>query len=192
MRPHRTRVAYLLLALALTAAVSSCSQSPTAPLTGSPGASPLSSARWSEELPPSPQVEPVDSPVAALGATTTRTIQGIRGGVVQAGAFRVVFLPGAIRGSAEVTVSQPDLSRKEVDLEISPPSANAFRVPVLLIADCQEMSTPLLQIQTIYWWNPGTSRWQEVPGVTVSLLGRSVQAPLWHFSRYKVDGKAGW
>ena len=194
MRKHPLRFAPLLLAIALAASVTSCSTAPTAPVLDPQNPGRTSSARWSdpETSPPVIETDDLRLPLDTRSATSTRTINGVLGGTVQAGDFRVVFPPGAILGSARVTVTQPDLEAKEVELEISPPSANNFLVPVLLIADCKDMRPQILKLQTIHWWNPGTERWQEVPGVKLNLLGRSVQAPLWHFSKYKVDGKAGW
>ena len=193
MRRNPLRAAFLIAALATSAAlVSSCSKSPVAPVLGDSPSGRMNSAKWvdPESLPPT--VEPVSELTTRTSASTTRTINGLLGGQVAAGDFRVVFPPGSILGTAQVTVTQADLSAKEVELEISPPSANAFLVPVLLVADCREMKPQILKLQTIYWWNPDTSRWQAVPGVVVNLLGRSVQVPLWHFSKYKVEGKAGW
>jgi hypothetical protein len=79
-----------------------------------------------------------------------------------------------------------------VQLEVSPASANGFLVPVLLVANCSDLDTKLLSLQTIWWWNPGAQRWEAVLGVQINLLGRTLTAPLWHFSTYKVGGKAGW
>ena len=192
MRKKQVRLTLMLAALAMSAAlISSCSKSPMAPvLEGAPSGG-TNSAKWVD--PESmPVVEPTAELVTRTSASTTRTINGLLGGQVAAGDFRVIFPPGSILGIAQVTVTQADLSAKEVELEISPPSANAFLVPVLLVADCREMKPQLLKLQTIYWWNPNTSRWQAVPGVVINLLGRSVQVPLWHFSKYKVGGKAGW
>ena len=195
MRMNPIRAALLVAVLATSAAlISSCSRSPVAPLLDDSPSGATHSAKWVDDEGAPPVAEPIAEPGkrATEGASTTRTIRGLLGGQVAAGDFRVVFPPGSILGTAQVTVTQADLSVKEVELEISPPSANAFLVPVLLVADCREMSPQLLRLQTIYWWNPDTSRWQAVPGLVINLLGRSVSVPLWHFSKYKVGGKAGW
>jgi hypothetical protein len=111
---------------------------------------------------------------------------------VSAGQFKVVVPPGALREPATVTVRQPRLDQRVVVLSVSPASANGFLVPVLLVADCSDMNLNLLNLQTIYWWNPTLQRWDAVVNVQISLLGHSISAPLWHFSTYKVGGKAGW
>lgn len=193
MRSHQSRLAILLAALTLSATTMSCSQSPTAPVLYEGPVTSNSSARWTDDEPVSPPtIAEKPGTSITVAASQTRTINGLLGGTVRAGDFRVVFPPGAIRGTAQVTVTQRDMATREVELEISPPSANAFLVPVLLTADCRDMKPALLRLQTIHWWNPDAQRWQEVPGVTISLLGKSVTAPLWHFSKYKVGGKAGW
>ncbi|MEQ1834724.1 MAG: hypothetical protein ABL977_16890, partial [Candidatus Eisenbacteria bacterium] len=122
----------------------------------------------------------------------SRTLSPLVGGVVSAGRFKVVVPPGALRQRATITVTQRDPNGREVELGISPESANGFLLPVTLTANCADMPATLLRIQTIWWWNPIASRWDAVLNVQVNLLGRSVSAPLWHFSKYKVDGKAGW
>lgn len=173
---NRNRLAAAALAAAL--AVSGCSQLPTAPdpLTGR------------------------DSPAAPAAmtttesATSTRVINGLLGGTVRAGDFTVVFPPLAFTGKATVTVSQPDLTSPVVDLHISPASANRFRVPVQLIARASKVDPQLLSVTCLSYFNPSTNRWEPVAGSTVNVLSLTVQAPLWHFSRYRVEsgGKAGW
>lgn len=180
-----------VLALSLIAALlAGCSQHPTAP------ADPASTAGAARVAPQFDEPEPAPSPVSpspvSKSAESTRRISALLGGTVSAGQFRVIIPPGALRASASITVKQPDLTRREVELEVTPASANGFLVPVLLVADCSGMTPRLLSLQTIYWWNPEAARWEAVLGAQVNLLGKSVSVPLWHFSRYKVDGKAGW
>ena len=183
-----------LLAIGI-AALAGCSQSPTAPVSTRPQAGTSSvnpDNRWTE--PPPLEAPPVSTVpvVQAAGAVGSRTIDPLLGGTVVAGQFRVVVPPGALRQRAVVTVRQPRLDERVVQLEISPPSANGFLVPVLLIADCSDMDLKLLRLQTIFWWNPDLKRWDAVLDVQINLLGHTLTAPLWHFSTYKVGGKAGW
>jgi hypothetical protein len=170
--------------------MSGCSSVPTAPQLGAGTAGP----------PPSALTTSTDdgsnspSGMATTGVTTTREINGLLGGLVRAGRFTVIVPPGAFSGFAAVTVSQPDLSTLVCDLSISPASKNGFLVPVLLLADCRGLLPgTLLSTSFISWYDPANGTWTRVPGSTVNLLNLSVQAPLWHFSRYRVeDGKAGW
>ncbi len=130
----------------------------------------------------------------AVSLTTTRRIVGLIGGTVRAGDFTVVFPPGAISGTASVTVSQPDAARPVVELSITPASANRFRLPVLLVANAKSMDRSLLAAAYISYFNPATGRWERVANSSVSIENLTVSAPLWHFSKYRVEsgGKAGW
>ena len=75
---------------------------------------------------------------------------------------------------------------------LSPASANQFRLPVLLVANGSKLDLSLLKVSRISWYNPSTAKWEPVPGSSVDLLNLTVQAPLWHFSQYRVEGKGGW
>jgi hypothetical protein len=128
------------------------------------------------------------------GATTKSAVVGVLGGVVSVGDFTVVIPAGALKQTATVTVSQPDLAHPVVDLRISPASANGFLLPVLLVADAKHLSPSVLSTACISYYNPATGQWETVAGSSVSLVNLTVSAPLWHFSMYRVSagGKAGW
>ena len=181
----------LIAAVALAALLVSfgCSTAPTSPGSESgqgPSPSSLTTDATDDASPPSPAVMPT-------GVSTTREINGLLGGTVRAGNFSVVFPPAAFVGKAMVTVRQADVTKLVVDLDISPATKNHFLAPVLLVADCKDKVPPtLLSTAFISWWNPATSTWDRVSGSSVSVLNLTVQAPLWHFSSYRVDGKAGW
>lgn len=181
---RKTRIkAGATLALMTLLVIAGCSSLPTAPRPES--ASDAASV----------QPQAATAPSAAIrSATSTKTIDGRRGGRVTAGNFTVMIPPLAITGTATVTVTQPDVTQPFVDLDISPASANRFRVPVTLIADATPMDSKLLGLAYISWYNPATRTWVRVPSSVVNLESRTVQAPLWHFSRYRVEsgGKAGW
>jgi hypothetical protein len=191
-RASRTLLCTSLLAF-VAATLVGCSQSPTAPLTSAPpaGVSSVSPDQGSAGPPPAPTTanDPTSQPP---GAESSRWLNPLLGGTVSAGQFRVVVPPGALRERALVTVHQPRLDQRVVQLEVSPASANGFIVPVLLVADCHDMDPKLLSLQTIWWWNPVAQRWDAVLNVQLNLLGRTLTAPLWHFSTYAVGGKAGW
>lgn len=141
-----------------------------------------------------------EAPEQVLGfggssTTTTRTKTiGVLGGVVSVGDFTIVIPPAALKSTATITVSQPDLAKPVVNLSISPASANGFLLPVVLTANAQEMDRSLLAVACISYYNPTTQQWENVAGSSVSLLNLTVSAPLWHFSTYRVSsgGKAGW
>jgi len=124
--------------------------------------------------------------------TKTKTI-GLLGGTISVGDFTVVIPPAALTRTATITVSQPDPARPEVNLDISPASANRFLLPVLLTANAKRMDRSLLSVACVSYYNPTTQKWEDL-GSTVSILNLTVSTPLWHFSTYRVSsgGKAGW
>jgi hypothetical protein len=184
------RFSTLLLAagLAVLLCAAGCSNLPTQPTGLTPGVSANPDAGSSQIL------GLFDgSGSTATPTTSTRTL-GLLGGVVSAGNFSVIVPPGALLSTATITVSQPDPTHPVVNLSISPPSANKFLLPVLLVADAKVMSPSLLSVAYMGYYNPATGAWEHVAGSQVSLLSLTVSAPLWHFSTYRVEsgGKAGW
>ena len=178
-----------LALLLLAASLAGCSQNPTAPSV-EPSALGRSSLSLIIDEPGAPAAPPEASTVQ--GAYSTKLVTPGRGGRVSAGRFTVIIPRGALRRAAFVTVKHVDLTKSEVELEVRPAAANNFRVPVLLVADCASMDASLIPTQTIYGWNPDASRWDAGVGVQVDLVGQSVSMPLWHFSKYKLDGVDSW
>lgn len=136
----------------------------------------------------------VNAPYGAAGRTSQVKIDGLLGGVVTAGRMTVVIPPGAIAGTAVVTVTQPDTAQLVTELHVSPESLNHFCVPVQLVMRAGGLlSLPVLQGSRIEWYDPMRGQWVPVPGSLVNLANMSLQAPLWHFSTYRATGgKAGW
>jgi hypothetical protein len=134
-----------------------------------------------------------DQPQAGLFSglvnTLTQVVDGAVGGLLSQGMWTVRIPAGAFDGTATVSLSALS-SSNACQLEISPASKNAFAKPVTLTAKIPlTMSASSAQIQ---WYNPQTQAWETVPGSTVNALSRTVSAPLWHFSTYRVDGRSGW
>ncbi len=173
--------------LAALCAVVGCSTLPTEPQNGaSDGSTATGLSSTTQPLPAGAR--------SAQSATASMEIDGTLGGVVAAGDFTVVIPPLAISGTASVTVTQPDLSKPVVQLNITPESANEFKLPVTLIANASRMDPKRLAVAYMSYFNPGTRKWEPVQGSKVDLVLRTVQAPLMHFSTYRVEsgGKAGW
>jgi len=184
--PRRIGSTLVLTSLVFLLALAGCSNMPTAPVNPS-GASAMSSDGSSAQT------------LSLLGGSTSTTtsksaVIGLLGGTVSVGDFSVVIPPLALRQTATVTVSQPDLAHPVVNLSIAPASANGFLLPVLLVANVKKLDPSLLSVACISYYNPATGQWEQVAGGSVSLLNLTVSAPLWHFSTYRVTagGKAGW
>jgi len=184
-----------MVAVAAGLVIAGCSTLPTAPVVGTDDG-PSSAARSGATSDPNGLLMNLTGSLvtAPTSVTSSKTINGLLGGVVSAGNFKVVIPPLAVRGTAVVTVTQPDASSPVVQLSITPESANRFLLPVLLVADASRLSPELVAVSYVSWLNPATGQWERVAGGSASVLNLTVQAPLWHFSTYRVerDGKAGW
>ena len=130
----------------------------------------------------------------AVSVSRSVYIRAALGGVVSAGNFSVIVPPLALPDDAIITVRQPDMTKPVVELSVTPEDRNAFRLPVVLVADVSPMDAPLVSVSYLSWWNPVASKWEPVDGSLVNVAGLRVQAPLMHFSTYRVEsnGKAGW
>lgn len=132
--------------------------------------------------------------LAATGPTSSsKNIDGNKGGSLTVGRFTVQVPPGAYKGPATITITVPDQNLLVCDLGISPAAANNFAVPVTLTNDYQNTnvtdSSQLLEL----WYDAAARVWRVVPGYTVDTAKKTVSAPLSHFSDYGVyQGKAGW
>lgn len=135
-------------------------------------------------------------PFSATGpgsSTTSRTIDGSKGGSFSNGYFTLVVPPGAFAGKATLSILVPDPTELRCDLTISPPEANNFNVPVELMADCSTgIDVDPTKLATV-WHDVGNNRWVLIPGSAVSRETVTIRTPLRHFSEYGIlGGKAGW
>ena len=167
-----------------------CSNSPTAPVVGAiqdtPG--PISPPAFVHV----PQAASGESPGSEVEPVTQR-VDGAAGGVVIAGRFRLTVPAGAFDGPATITVFVPDAAELACSLEINPPSANLFRLPVLLEADCVGARVARASDLALARWEPALGAWRVVDGSRADPKAWKVRAGLEHFSRYSVvETKAGW
>lgn len=125
---------------------------------------------------------------ATLPAKKVADVDGAIGGELATTRWKVTIPAGAFSGTASVTVSEVAGAEPTVELTLSDPTKNAFRVPVTLslkYADAIEASD-----KTIYLWDTDKLTWVEVAGRASDKDGW-VKVQLMHFSTYK-GGKAGW
>lgn len=177
----------LSLVLAAGLFVAGCSSLPTSPGDTPAGGTPSNTTDSTATDAPA-----ATSPVVSASRSTY--VRALLGGTVSAGNFHVVIPVGALSGDAIVTVRQPDVTKPVVELSITPEDRNRFLLPVLLVADAKTLDASLLSTSYLSWWNPDAAKWEACSGSAVSVATLSIQAPLWHFSTYRVerDGKAGW
>ena len=131
-------------------------------------------------------------------ASSSSTIDGLRGGIVSNGRFQLLIPPGAIAGRATVTITVPDPTVLRCELSISPPELNGFLVPVQLVADYSGTlgpgpGSPAPSDPALLWFDELNQRWVRMPGSAVSSWNNTISTPLPHFSDYGVVGNtAGW
>lgn len=201
---RRLRASALGLLAGMGLALAGCGQSPVGP-----GDSALNGGASVVSTPP-PIVSfasdgtvgyvwaPVGAPSLASPSprpvSSSKAIEGCRGGTVTAGRFTVKLPPGAFLGVATVTVSMPDSSVMICDLTITAgPGCNAenrFDVPVDLTADVSAPGLADASEVTMYWYDPDRDLWVDL-FVESRHSGSEVTTSLHHFSKYGA-GKAGW
>jgi hypothetical protein len=117
-----------------------------------------------------------------------------QGGTVTVGRFTLQIPPRALTQDATIGISVPDQGTLRCNLSITPESANAFLLPVILSSDYTggNVVDPNSLIEV--WFDTAAGVWREVPGSAVDAANSKVTAPLRHFSSYGVaaGGKAGW
>ena len=133
--------------------------------------------------PPSVSLAP-SAPASSLSGS--KVIDGLRGGSLTVGDWKVDVPKGAYAGKGTITINVPNTAVKECDLAISPASLNAFKVPVNLW--CKFPNNSDAQTSSMFWWDPATQVWQLIPSTSV-LASR--YSALTHFSTYR-GGRAGW
>ena len=156
----------LLICFGALAVVSaSCSQLPTAPNVDATLARDGSIAEIIRTGDPE---APTGGRSGAIGSITL--VPG-EGGTLQAGNFTVIFHKNSLQEGATVRVIQPDPDVMEVEFEVTPESANDFKVPVKIIADCSKDSPEAFQNETMYEWD---GQWQEATSVSVDATALSL------------------
>jgi len=178
-----TRVRYLsILAIILMGLVSAvgCSKLPT-----QPSAADVSGAAPTVMIDVLPDGQPADPGPSAEDLAVVSASSRV---TIHAGDFSVVIPARAFSGNATITVTQPDVTKPVVELSIFPPSKNDFREPVTLIAN----TTKADGSTCLSWYDPTTFTWMPVEGSAPQ--GQTVQAPLTHFSTYRVEsnGSFSW
>ena len=136
-------------------------------------------------------------PVGGGGGTQNQgtTLTEALGGTVRSGRWRVEVPPGAVVGSARVSVVPNGARPGIVNLGIFPSEKNYFATPVRLVVDCRTVPTSRLRSWFISWYNPATATWVPVPGLVVDTRKKTISVPLSHFSMYCVGpeaGQSGW
>jgi hypothetical protein len=183
----------------VAAALAGCGTAPNAPVVDQPSASAAA-----QPAAPAAHIQRAAEPQSLLGGllnvvvgllVRTLNLIGNIGGTLTNGVWKVAIPAGAVDGNATVTLSVSSPSDPHCQLGIYPSTLNHFAKPVTLTLNCSSVPTDQLSTYVVYWLDPSTNQWVEVPGSTVNLNNKTVSAPLSHFSTYSAGpagGKAGW
>lgn len=201
------RLAGGALAALLCAGATGCSSSTSQPFQPAPppahdaAPTPVLVLRVAE--PPAPQ----GITIGSLGGTlqpllppdlweplTTQVVDPLLDTVVSAGRCVLDVPAGALDAPATFTVSQHDSTL--LDFELGPHGAT-FSQPVTLCVSYAgtnaDPSSPNYDgsAPKLFWYDEAEGEWREVSGVN-DAANRKYTVKLDHFSRYAVEGKAGW
>lgn len=135
------------------------------------------------------------SPCRAQSVSST-TVGPDGSATLKNGRFTLVIPKGALRERATIRMAVGSGTATTITLDITPESANDFRIPLTLMADVKDappVASPTLGMLT---FDPTVGKWKKVDGSRNDIVVKRVSAPLWHFSIYGVgdvvSGKAGW
>jgi len=137
--------------------------------------------------PPHPPVDIDD------GVKVVKTVQGDVGDTLHVNGITLTLPPDAFEGTAQVTVTVPDPTKRECHLEIFPASLNHFDIPVRLEFDVRGAVDP--RMMSVFWYDETGHCWVPIT-TTIDIPTRKIWAELPHFSIYKADSevqtRAGW
>jgi hypothetical protein len=122
------------------------------------------------------------------GLSSSAGINGLVGGSVTCGRFRVRLPAGAFSGVGTVTMTVADTGTAVVALSISPSNLNNFKIPAALSYDPTGLG--LTDPVVIYWYDTQRKVWVSL-ATSVDLATGLPTVLLTHFSSYGA-GKAGW
>jgi hypothetical protein len=147
--------ALMLTAIALT--LTGCGRSPVDPMQTSPLQPGSQAGRGVQGEDPTPTVGGGENGTAAL------TVAADSAGVLHVGRWTLSIHKNSLPQRAVISLSVTDPASMEVFVTVTPASANNFKVPIELVADCSDLPGMSLNTDTIYWWN---GDWQEATDVT--------------------------
>jgi hypothetical protein len=185
---RRTPIHILLLAAAMAAALTGCSQLPTAPRSetaaattamAAPGSAPMVIGQVDDPAPPS---------ASGGGGFNTVSLAVGEGGSVQYGNFTLVIHKNSLKMPATIKIVQPDPNVMEAHFEVTPAAANDFQVPVRLVADCSNQPLDTVKNETIFWWN---GQWVDATKQNVTHNNYVLISGCKSLSDVKVDLKPG-
>lgn len=176
--PRRLIVRLGLLPL-LVSALAGCSRSPLAPELGSPARTGGASGSVVQTTDPAP---PPDEPLAPLMDQVA--LHPNEAGLLRAGRFTLEIPRKALRRQATIRMTQRDPHVMQVDITVTPASANDFKLPVHLTADCSSDDLDTVRHETLFWWQGG---WREASAVSLTAATLTLHTYTQRLANARVD-----
>jgi len=161
--PHTLALILAAVALVLTG----CGRSPVAPLEISPLQPGAQAGRVLQGEDPAPTPDGGNSGIAAI------TVAADSAGVLHVGRWTLTIHKNSLPERAVITMGVNNPASMEVYIDVNPPSANLFKVPIELVADCSDYPNVSLSTDTIYWWD---GAWQEATDITFQAGSKLMKA----------------
>jgi hypothetical protein len=193
------------LAVAVAVAViSGCGRTPTSPLVDAPASSSLTKPAATSTgiqptpgpvTPPTTDPNPADAPDAPTATTvnSTTNVNGASGKSLALGHVRLVVPKHAYRGKADITITEPDPTRLEARLAITPADKARFQVPLTLIFDAAACGEDCRMMQVVRF-DSAANAWVEIPS-SVDAANGTLSASITQLGRFKAVCEAkrvGW
>jgi hypothetical protein len=154
MRNFNLSAAVLIGALALTG----CSRNPVAPQVVVPTDPSATLGRGIQtDEPEAPQG-------GEAGMVGTIHVEAMGAGVLTVGRWTLTIHKNSHIDPAMISMTIRDPQAMEVEIQVSPASANVFQVPIELVANCTDQTNLIMDDQAIFFFNEG---WEQAPVVTV-------------------------
>ena len=177
MRNLNLSVAVLIGALALTG----CSRNPVAPQADIPTDPSATLGRGIQNN------EPEAPQGGEAGAVGTIHVESMGAGELTVGRWTLTVHKNSHIDPATISMTIRDPQSMEVEISVTPASANVFQVPIELVANCTDQTNMVMNDQAIFFWNEG---WQPADILTVQEGSMVIKAKANALSNARVDGAA--
>lgn len=177
MRNLNLSVAVLIGALALTG----CSRNPVAPQADVP-------TDPSATLGRGVQANDPEAPQGGeAGAVGTIHVESQEAGVLTVGRFTLTIHKNSHIDPSTISMTVRDRQSMEVEITVTPASANVFQVPVELVANLSDQTSMVMNDQAIYFWN---AAWEQATDLTVQEGSMLIKAKANQLANARVDASA--
>jgi len=177
MRKSTLSLAFLISTLALTG----CGRNPVAPQGVVPTDPSASSARGTQSEDPIPDI------VGEGGANGALHVASQEAGTLTVGRWTLTIHKNSHIDASTIALTVRDPNSMEVEIEVTPASANNFQVPIELVANCSDQPGMVMNDNAIFVWNEG---WEQAADQNTQDGSMIIKAKMNQLKNAKVAAKA--